>query len=130
MKIPFLKPDIRASDIKHVAEAIRSGWLTRGPRTVQFETELARYLGVASASMVASGTAALHSALSAAGIKEGDEVITTPISAVQTANAILYTGATPVFVDIDPKTGLIDLERIEEKITTKTKAIIPVLHPR
>lgn len=126
MKIPFLKPDIRASDIKNVAEAIRSGWLTRGPRTIAFEAEMAHYLGVASASMVASGTAALHSALAAAGIKEGDEVITTPISAVQTANAILYTGATPVFVDIAPSTGLIDLERIEEKITAKTKAIIPV----
>lgn len=126
MHVPFLKPDIRQADIDAASSVLAAGWLTRGPLTIDFEKKLAAFCGTAGASIVGSGTAAIHAALVAAGVTQDDEVITTPLSAVQTSNAVLYAGAKPVFADIDPKTGLIDIARIEERVTAKTKAILPV----
>lgn len=126
MKIQFLKPNLSDKDISMAVRVLKSGWLAPGKYTIQLEKNFARYLGVKYAVMTGSCTAALHMALILAGIKEGDEVITTPISYVATSNVILYQNAKPVFVDVDPMTGLIDLNKIERKITKKTKAIIPV----
>lgn len=109
-----------------IIQTLRSGWLTTGPKTKQFEAEFARYAKAEYAIAVNSCTAALHLALLAAGIGEGDEVITTPMTFCATANVIVQTQATPVFVDVDPITLNIDVKRIEEKITSKTKAIMPV----
>jgi dTDP-4-amino-4,6-dideoxygalactose transaminase len=97
-----------------------------GPNVKAFEEEAAAYLGVDYAVAVASGTDALHLALVAAGIGEGDEVITTPFTFIATAEAIRYVGARPVFVDIDPRTFNIDTNKIEAAITSATKAVIPV----
>lgn len=108
------------------ARVLKSGWLAHGKHSIELEEKFARYVGAKYAVMTGSCTAALHMALIIAGIKEGDEVITTPISYVATSNVILYQNAKPVFVDVDPTTGLMDLDKIERKITKKTKAIIPV----
>ncbi|MEW8394812.1 MAG: aminotransferase class I/II-fold pyridoxal phosphate-dependent enzyme, partial [Candidatus Thiodiazotropha sp.] len=97
-----------------------------GPNVRAFEEECAEYLGVAYTVGVASGTEALHLALIAAGIEEGDEVITTAFTFIATAEAIRYVGATPVFVDIDPHTFNMDLKQTEEAITERTRAILPV----
>lgn len=126
MKVQFLKPNIAERDIKNIVRVLRSGWLAPGRYTRELEENFARYLGVKYAVMNSSCTAALHMALILAGVKEGDEVITTPISYVATSNVILYQNAKPVFVDVDSTTGLINLNEIEKKITKKTKAIIPV----
>jgi dTDP-4-amino-4,6-dideoxygalactose transaminase len=125
MRIPFLKPGITRKDIDRAVESIKTGWLVNGDYTKQLEKGLEDYLGVPNVTVVSSCTAALHMALILAGVKEGDEVITTPMSWVATANVILYQKARPIFVDVD-ETGLIDISKIEEKITPRTKAIIPV----
>lgn len=109
-----------------VIQTLRSGWLTTGPKTKQFEAEFAKYARSKHAVAVNSCTAALHLSLVAAGIGEGDEVITTPMTFCATANVIVHVQATPVFVDVDPVTLNIDVNKIEEKITSKTRAIIPV----
>ena len=106
--------------------ALESTQFILGPNVQSFEKEAAYYLGVKHTIGVASGTDALHLALDAAGIGEGDEVITTPFTFIATAEAIRYVGAIPVFVDINPLTFNIDLGQIEAAITTKTKAVIPV----
>ena len=107
-------------------KALESAQFILGPNVRAFEEETASYLGVKHAIGCASGTDALHLALIAAGIGEGDEVITTPFTFIATAEAILYVGATPVFVDIDPKTFNINPEKLEAAITSRTRAIIPV----
>ena len=107
-------------------EGLEATQFILGPNVQAFEKEAADYLGVAHAVGVASGTDALHLALAAAGIGEGDEVITTPFTFIATAEAICYVGAVPVFVDIDPYTFNIDLNQVEAAITDKTKAVIPV----
>ena len=126
MHIPFLRPHITDADIKNMVRSVKTGWLVCGPETTKFEEKLARYLGVKDAVMMNSATSALHIALILAGVEEGDEVITTPISWVATANVILEVGATPVFADIDPVTRNIDLDQLEAAITPRTKALIPV----
>ncbi|MBN2094122.1 MAG: DegT/DnrJ/EryC1/StrS family aminotransferase [Candidatus Zambryskibacteria bacterium] len=127
MKIPFLKPNINQRDINNMIRSVKSGWLSRGKYTEKFEENLGKYLGVSPAPcFLYSATAALHLSLILAGIKEGDEVITTPLSWVSTSNVILYCGAKPIFVDVELDTGLLDLDKIEERITKKTKAIIVV----
>lgn len=126
MRIPFLNPSITREDIGVVAASLKSGWLVIGPKTREFEGSYARYLGVKHAVATNSCTSALHLVLRAAGILPGDEVITTPLSYVATANAILHAGAVPVFVDVEPDTGLIDVSRVERAITKRTKAILPV----
>ena len=107
-------------------DALQATQFILGPNVQAFEQEAADYLGVKHAVGVASGTDALHLALAAAGIGEGDEVITTPFTFIATAEAISYVGATPVFVDIDPYTFNIDLNQVEQAITPKTRAVIPV----
>lgn len=126
MKVPFLEPSIDETDVEKLVESLRSGWFAPGVWTERLERGLADYLGAEHAVLVASCSAALHTSLVVTGVGEEDEVITTPTSWVATSNAILYRRAKPVFVDIDVDTGLIDPNRIEEKITDRTRAILPV----
>lgn len=126
MNIPYGHQTISEEDIKAVVKVLRSDYLTTGPSIEEFERTVADYVGAKYAVAVSNGTAALHIACLAAGIGEGDEVITTPITFAASANCILYCGGTPVFADIDERTYNIDPVDIERKITSKTKAIIPV----
>lgn len=125
MKIEFLKPDIREADIRRMVKSLKTGWLVRGTYTRELEAALDRFLGNTSL-VTSSCTASMHMALVLAGVKKGDEVITTPMSWVATSNVILYQGAKVVFADIDPRTGILDIEEVKKKITKKTKAIILV----
>ncbi len=111
---------------QEMLDTLDSGWITLGPRTKKFEEELAQYAGTHYAIALNSASAALHIAMIAIGIKEGDEVITTPFTYAATVNAILHCGGKPVFVDIDPKTFNLDVSKVEAAITDKTKAILPV----
>jgi dTDP-4-amino-4,6-dideoxygalactose transaminase len=124
--IPFAKPVIDEATIAAVGDVLRSGWITSGPKVQAFEALLSEYFGGRPVRTFNSGTCTMEIALRIAGIGPGDEVITTPISWVATANVILEVGATPVFADIDPVTRNIDLDRMEAAITPRTKAIIPV----
>lgn len=117
---------IDESDIQIVVETLKSNYLTTGPKVREFEEKIAEYVGAKYAIAVVNGTAALHAACFAAGLKEGDEVITSPMTFAASANCVLYMGAKPVFADINAKTYNIDPMGIESKITEKTKAIIPV----
>lgn len=126
MQIQIAKPYIDKEDIKGVVDVLRSGWLSLGPKYKLFEERLAEYVGVKYACAVSSGTAALHLGVKALGFKEGDEVITSPYSFVASSNVLLYEGIKPVFVDIEETTFNIDPALIEEAITEKTKAILPV----
>lgn len=123
--LPFSKPNISEDAIADVCDSIRSGWLAMGPKTVDFEKKFAEYVGAEHAVSVNSATAGLHLAVMAV-TNPGDEVITTPMTFASTVNAIIYSNAVPVLADIDPVTFNIDPQKIEEKITPKTKAIIPV----
>lgn len=122
----FGAPDIREKEIEEVVKTLKSGWLSTGPRVARFEEDFENYIGCKCAIALNSCTAGLHLALEIAGIKEGDEVITTPLTFASTANVIIHQGATPVFADVERETGNIDPEEIKKKITKKTKAIIPV----
>jgi dTDP-4-amino-4,6-dideoxygalactose transaminase len=124
--LPFSKPTIDEATIASVADTLRSGWITSGPKVQEFEKQLSAYFGGRPVRTFNSGTCTMEIALRIAGIGAGDEVITTPISWVATANVILEVGATPVFADIDPVTRNIDLDKLEAAITKRTKAIIPV----
>jgi len=124
--IPISKPYLTAAEKVAVLEVLDSGFLAQGPRTAAFERCFADMCGVTHAIAVSSGTSALHIALLAHEIGPGDEVITSPFTFIATANAILFAGAKPVFVDIDPETFNIDPQLIEAAITPRTKAILPV----
>jgi dTDP-4-amino-4,6-dideoxygalactose transaminase len=124
--LPFTRPSIDEATIAAVSDVLRSGWLTTGPKTQAFEKALSELCGGRVVKAFNSGTATLEVALRLAGIGPGDEVITTPMTWVATANVILEVGATPVLVDIDAKTRNIDLNQVEAAITARTKAIIPV----
>ena len=124
--IPFTRPSFNQETIDAVAEVLRSGWVTSGPKLVEFEAALSEYFGGRPVRCFANGTATMKIALQVAGIGSGDEVITTPISWVATSNVILGVGAKPVFVDIDPVTRNIDLNKVSAAITSKTRAIMPV----
>ena len=124
--IPYGRQDINEDDINAVVEVLKSDFLTTGPKVAEFEQKFAEYVGAKYAVAVSNGTAALHIACLSAGIKEGDVVITSPNTFAASANCALYCGATPVFVVIDPVTYNIDCKSIEQLITDKTKAIIPV----
>ena len=126
MPIKMCRPLINDADIDAVVQVLRSGMLALGPVTEAFEREIAQYIGTDYAVAVSSGTTGLHLCAVAAGIGPGDEVITTPFSFIASANCILYQGATPVFVDIDPDTYNIDPARIEAAITSRTRAIVSV----
>lgn len=125
-KIPMSSPDIGELEIAKINEVLRTPTLSLGPMLEAFERRVADYVGARYAVGVSSGTAGLHLAVRAAGIREGDEVITTPFSFVASANCILYERGRPVFVDIDAKTLNLDLDLIERKITAQTRAILPV----
>jgi perosamine synthetase len=124
--IPYSRQWLDEEDIQAVARVLRSDWLTTGPIVEQFEKAVARFVKAQFAVAVSSGTAALHSAMAAAGIGHGDEVILPPLTFVATANAVLYQGGRPVFADVDANTLLLDPAAVESKITSKTKAIVAV----
>ena len=124
--IPFTRPSFNQETIDAVAEVLRSGWVTSGPKLAEFEVALSAYFGGRPVRCFANGTATMKIALQVAGIGAGDEVITTPISWVATSNVILSVGAKPVFVDIDPVNRNIDLNKAAAAITPKTRAIMPV----
>lgn len=124
--ISIAQPIITDEEIEEVVKILKSGFIAQGPKVVEFEQKFAEYVGVEHAVATSSGTTALHLALLSLGIENGDEVITTPFSFVATGNSILFTGARPVFVDIEPKTYNLDPQKIDEAINNKTKAIMPV----
>ena len=124
--LPFTRPDIDEDAIDAVAAVLRSGWLTTGPKCRELEAALSAYVGGRPVRVASSATAALEIALRVAGVGPGDEVITSPLSWVATANVVLAVGATPVFVDVDPATRNIDLSRIEAAITPRTRLLLPV----
>ncbi|MDE2175057.1 MAG: DegT/DnrJ/EryC1/StrS aminotransferase family protein [Betaproteobacteria bacterium] len=124
--LPFTRPEIDEDTIAGVVEVLRSGWITTGPWCARFEQALSDYFGGRPVLAYSSGTVTMEIALRLLGIGPGDEVITTPLSWVATSNVVLAVGATPVFVDIDPATRNIDVNRIEAAITARTRAILPV----
>ncbi|HEU4449583.1 MAG TPA: DegT/DnrJ/EryC1/StrS family aminotransferase [Gaiellaceae bacterium] len=124
--LSFQPPAVGEEEIAAVAETLRSGWLTSGPRTEELERRFGEYVGARHAVALASGTAAMHLSLVAAGIGPGDEVITTPITWPATANVVVHAGATPVFVDVREADLNIDPEAVAAAVTPKTKAILPV----
>ena len=126
MKVNFFKHNITSEERKAVDITLRGLFISTGDEVALFEEKLAEYLGAPYTVGMTSATAAMHLALETLGVGKGDEVITTPMSFIATANSILHAGATPVFVDVEQDTGNIDAEAIEKAITPKTKAILPV----
>jgi len=126
MKVEFFKHNLGKEEINSIKNVLGSVFLTTGPITKKFEEEFAKYIGCKYIIGVTSCTAALFLSLKAHGIGEGDEVITTPMTFIATANVIIHAGAKPILVEVEPKTGNIDSNLIEKLITKKTKAIIPV----
>ncbi|HXL98280.1 MAG TPA: DegT/DnrJ/EryC1/StrS aminotransferase family protein [Steroidobacteraceae bacterium] len=124
--LPFTRPSIDEQTIAGVAEVLRSGWITSGPQVQEFEVRLSAYFGGRPVRTLSSATGALEVGLALAGVGPGDEVITTPLSWVATANVIVRAGARPVFVDVDPQTRNIDLALLEAAITPLTRALLPV----
>ncbi|MCC7463027.1 MAG: DegT/DnrJ/EryC1/StrS aminotransferase family protein [Gammaproteobacteria bacterium] len=124
--LPFTRPSIDEATIAAVGAVLRSGWITSGPKVLEFEARLSEYCGGRPVRALASATGALEIALAVAGIGAGDEVITTPLSWVATANTVLRAGARVLFVDVDPATRNIDLELAEQVITPRTRALLPV----
>jgi perosamine synthetase len=124
--IPITRPFLGEEEVAAAADVIRSGWLSQGERVGEFETAVAHYVGASHAVAVSNCTTALHLSLLAAGVGAGDEVICPSFSFIATANAIVHTGARPVFVDIDPQTYNVDPELVEAAITPRTKALMPV----
>jgi dTDP-4-amino-4,6-dideoxygalactose transaminase len=126
LQVPFHRPDLGEEEVTAVSDVIRAGWLTMGARTLEFERRFAEYVGAPYAVAVSSGTAALHLALEAAGVRGGDEVLLPTTTFTATAEAVTYLEATPVLVDINPRTLNIDLLDMQRKITSRSKAVIPV----
>ncbi len=125
-RIPIGKPDIGPEEREAARGVMESGWVTQGAKVEELEKSFARYCGVKYAVAVNTGTAAIHVALAAVGVKNGDAVITTPLSCVATANPIRYLNAKPTFVDVDPKTLNVDPTAMKRKVAPETKAILPV----
>ena len=125
MTIPMAQPVLGEAEEQAVLEVLRSGQLSLGPRVPEFERAFAARVGARHASAVSSGTAALHLAVRAVGVSEGDEVVTSPLSFVASANAIVYERATPVFADIDPVTLNLDPDAAAAAITGRTTALLP-----
>jgi dTDP-4-amino-4,6-dideoxygalactose transaminase len=126
MNIPITKPDFGDEEKELIARVLDSAWVTQGPRVAEFEEQFAAYVGARHAVATTSCTTALHAALAVSGIGRGDEVIVPSLSFIATANAVVHAGAAPVFVDIDPETCNMRVDRIEAAITGRTKAIMPV----
>jgi dTDP-4-amino-4,6-dideoxygalactose transaminase len=124
--LTFGSPSIGEAEIDEVVASMRSGWLGTGPKVARFEQDFRKYVGADHAVAVSSCTAALQLCMRVAGLKSGDEVITTPLTFCATVNAIIHAGATPVLADIDPATMNIDPNQIESKLTSRTRAIVPV----
>jgi len=124
--LPYGRQSISEEDIQAVADVLRSDWLTTGPKVAEFEEALAAWVGAKYAVAFSSGTAALHGAAFAAGLKPGDEAITTPLTFAATANCVLYQGARPVFADVSADTLNLDPDRLAESITPNTRAVLPV----
>lgn len=124
--LPFSPPSVGDEEIAEVADTLRSGWLSTGPKTRQFETDFQAYLGAPGALAVSSCTAALHTALATAGVGRGDEVVTTTYTFAATANVVEHLGAKPVLVDVEADTLNIDPAAVEAALTPRTRAIIPV----
>jgi dTDP-4-amino-4,6-dideoxygalactose transaminase len=124
--IPYGKQWIDNEDIEEVIKVLKSDFITQGPKVKEFEGKLAEFTGAKYAVVFNSGTSALHAAYFALGLSVGDEFITTPITFAATSNAGLFLGANPVFCDIEEDTGNLDAKLIEEKITSRTKLIVPV----
>ncbi len=124
--LPFTRPEIDAATIAEVSRVLASGWITSGPQVQAFEAKLSALFGGRPVRSFSNGTATMEVALRLADIGPGDEVITTPITWVATANVIVAVGATPVFVDVDPRTRNIDLDALEAAITPRTRAVMPV----
>jgi perosamine synthetase len=126
-KIPVAEPEIGEAELKNVVEAVKSGWVSsKGPFIEKFEEKFSSYIGLKYGISTSNGTTALHLALAALEIKRGDEVIVPDLTFASVANVVIYTGAKPVFVDSHPEYWCIDPSKLEEKITKKTRAIIPV----
>jgi len=126
INVPITKPLLGEPEERAVLEVLRSGWLVQGPKVAEFERQVATYVGAQYAVATSSCTTALHLALVLHGIGPGDEVLIPSFTFIATANAVVYTGATPVFVDIDPHTYNLDPNAVESAITPRTKAIMPV----
>lgn len=124
--IPYSTQSISDHDIAEVVKALRSGWLTQGPKIEEFEHKLARYTGARYAVVVANGTAALHLACLALGVQAGDEVITSPITFLASANCVLYAGGKPVFADIEPERLTLDPQKAIKLVNRKTRGLIPI----
>jgi dTDP-4-amino-4,6-dideoxygalactose transaminase len=124
--VPFSPPALGPEESAEVMATLESGWLSTGPRVSRFEQAFAGYVGATHAIALNSCTAGLHLSLLAAGVGPGDEVITTPLTFCATANVIIHTGATPVFADVDPRTGNIDPAAVARAVTSRTRAVIPV----
>src|SRR5215467_9348140 len=124
--LPYGRQSLEEEDINAVVEVLRSDWLTTGPKVGEFEERFAAWVGAKYAVSFSSGTAALHGAAFAAGLKAGDEAITTPLTFCATANCVVYQGATPIFADVSPDTLNIDPDKVAEKISERTQAIIAV----
>ena len=124
--LPYGHQSIEERDIQAVVDVLRSDWLTTGPKVAEFEEAFAAHVGAKYAVSFSSGTAALHAAVAVADLKEGDEVITSPMTFAATANCALYVGARPVFVDVCPDTLNIDVEKLSVATTSRTRAILPV----
>src|SRR5688572_12293842 len=124
--LPFHRPSLADDDVAGVVATLRSGWLTTGPRTHEFERAFAKRLGVRDALAVSSGTAALHLALRVLGIQPGDEVIVPTYTFAATAEVVTYLGARPVLADVDPETANLRAEDVERVLTPRTRAVMPV----
>jgi len=124
--LPYGHQSISEEDIQAVADVLRSSWLTTGPKVAEFEEAFAALVGAKHAVSFSSGTAALHGAAFAAGLKPGDEAVTSPMTFAATANCVLYQGATPVFADVSPDTLNLDPEKVAAQITPRTRAMLPV----
>jgi UDP-4-amino-4,6-dideoxy-N-acetyl-beta-L-altrosamine transaminase len=124
--LPYGRQRIEEADIQAVVDVLRSDMITTGPKVAEFEEAVAGYVGARYAVAFSSGTAALHGAAFAAGLGPGDEAITTPLTFCATANCVLYMGAKPVFADVEPDTMNLDPEQVAQRITSATKAILPV----
>ena len=124
--LPYGRQSVDEADIQAVVEVLRSNWLTTGPKVAEFEEAFAARVGAAHGVSFSSGTAALHAAAFAAGLKAGDEAITTPMTFAATANCVLYQGATPVFADVCSDTLNLSPEQVQDRISARTRAILPV----